>query len=152
VNVTRHHRTRTSTRRGQALAEFAIVAPLFFLVLFAVIDFGRYVYYVQVLNNAAREGARYAIVHGALALPPRTGPPDDPSGSRVITVVRNYATGIIGLTDPSVLDIDATWEDDLNVRGNWVTVEVTYSFNSVIPLVPLPAIPVKGASTLVINN
>ena len=102
----RNHRTGSKRRLGQALAEFAIVAPIFFLVLFAVIDFGRYVYYVQVLNNAAREGARYAIVHGALALPPRTGPPDDPSGSRVISVVRNYATGVIGLNDSSVLDIE----------------------------------------------
>ena len=148
----RNHRTGSKRRLGQALAEFAIVAPIFFLVLFAVIDFGRYVYYVQVLNNAAREGARYAIVHGALALPPRTGPPDDPSGSRVISVVRNYATGVIGLNDSSVLDIDASWEDDSNARGKKVTVEVTYSFGSVLPLVPLPPIPVKGESTLVINT
>jgi hypothetical protein len=33
-----------------------------------------------------------------------------------------------------------------------VTVEVTYAFRSAIPLVPLPPISVKGASTLVINN
>ena len=48
--------------------------PLFFFLLFAIIDFGRYVYYVQILNNAAREGARYAIVHGSDSLAP-SGPP-----------------------------------------------------------------------------
>jgi Flp pilus assembly protein TadG len=140
-----------SGRRGQALAEFALVAPLFFLVLFAVIDFGRYVYYVQVLNNAAREGTRYAIVHGERGIP-KTGPPQDPSGSRVIIVVRSYATGVIGANDAAVLDIDPSWDPPNNNRGTKVTVEVTYAFRSVIPLVPLPAIPVRGASTLVINN
>jgi Flp pilus assembly protein TadG len=50
--------SRKRRRRGQALVEFSLVAPMFFLLIFAIIDFGRYVYYVQILNNAAREGAR----------------------------------------------------------------------------------------------
>ncbi|HET9457880.1 MAG TPA: TadE/TadG family type IV pilus assembly protein [Candidatus Limnocylindrales bacterium] len=137
--------------RGQALAEFVIVAPIFFLLLFAIIDFGRYVYYVQILNNAAREGARYAIVHGADGIP-KTGPPHDPSGAAVIDVVRNYAIGVIGLEDATVLTIVPTWDPDNNNRGTKVTVEVTYDFHSVIPIVPIPAITVEGASTLVINN
>jgi TadE-like protein len=142
-------------RAGQALAEFAIVAPLFFLILFAIIDFGRYAYYVQVLNNAAREGARYAIVHGAASLSP-TGPPDDPSGADVIDVVRSYAVGVIGIDDPSVLAITPTWGTPPatpdNDRGTKVTVEIVYAFHSIIPIVPLPAISVKGESSLVINN
>ncbi len=144
-----------SRSRGQALVEFSIVAPLFFLLLFAIIDFGRYVYYVQILNNAAREGARYAIVHGAASLSP-TGPPNDPSGTAVIAVVRNYAIGVIGIDDPSMLTITPTWGTPPavpdNDRGTTVTVEVTYAFTSAIPLVPIPPVSVKGASTLVINN
>ena len=136
---------------GQALVEFALVAPIFFLLLFAMVDFGRYVYYVQVLNNAAREGARFAIVHGANSLL-RTGPPDDPSGTAVIGVVRDYAVGVIGREDASILLIVPTWDPASNNRGTKVTVEVTYRFHSVIPVVPIPAIPVKGESTLVVNN
>jgi Flp pilus assembly protein TadG len=49
-------RERRPRSRGQASSEFALVAPIFFLLLFGLIDFGRYVYYVQILNNAAREG------------------------------------------------------------------------------------------------
>ncbi len=136
-------------RRGQALVEFALVAPIFFLLLFAIIDFGRYVYYVQVLNNAAREGTRYAIVHGNLSVAP-TGPPGDPSGAAVKEVVRKYAVGVIG--DSTVLDIQPSWPDGDNVRESLVTVIVTYQFRSLIPLVPLPPIQIQGASTLVINN
>jgi Flp pilus assembly protein TadG len=141
--------------RGQALVEFVIVAPIFFLILFAIIDFGRYVYYVEILNNAAREGTRYAIVHGAESLSP-TGPPDDPSGAAVINVVREYAIGVIGTEDASVLTITPIWGTPPatpdNDRGTKMTVEVTYAFHSVIPIVSIPAISVKGASTLVINN
>jgi Flp pilus assembly protein TadG len=139
-----------SSTRAQALAEFAIVVPIFFLILFAIIDFGRYVYYTQILNNAAREGTRYAIVHGEHGLPP-TGPPNDASGADVIDVVRNYAIGVIGLEDTSVLDIQASWDPD-NTRDSQVTVTIAYEFHSVMPLIPIPPITVRGASTLVINN
>jgi Flp pilus assembly protein TadG len=47
-----------STRTGQALVEFALVLPIFFLLLFGLIDVGRYVYMNTVLSQAAREGAR----------------------------------------------------------------------------------------------
>ena len=50
---------------AQALVEFALVAPIFFLLLFAIIEGGRFMMYYQTLNNATREGARYAIVHGS---------------------------------------------------------------------------------------
>jgi Flp pilus assembly protein TadG len=147
---------------GQALAEFALVAPLFFLILFSIIDFGRYVYYVQILNNAAREGARYGIVHGANSLNP-SGPPQsgttsrDVPGANVIAVARNFAIGVIG--DSSVLTITPTWlaypfcvNPGTNAREDCVRVQVTYQFHSVIPLVPIPAIEITGESTLVINN
>src|SRR6476661_5015651 len=129
--------------RAQALVEFALVAPLFFLLIFAVIDFGRYVYYVQILNNAAREGARYAIVHGNNSLD-ATGPTSsDPSGSAVKTVVRQYAVGVIG--DSSVLVVTPTWNPStLNGRGTEVTVRVSYPFHSVIPVVPIPPVTING--------
>jgi len=137
--------------RAQALVEFALVAPLCFLLIFAVIDFGRYVYYVQILNNAAREGARYAIVHGSNSLNP-TGPTSsDPSGNAVKSVVRSYAVGVIG--DSTVLVVNPSWNPtSLNTRGTRVTVQVTYPFHSVIPVVPLPPVTINGESTLVINN
>ena len=54
--------------RGQALVEFALVFPMFFVLLVAIFDFGRIVWARNSLENAAREGARYAIVHGGSEL------------------------------------------------------------------------------------
>jgi len=149
--MNRRRGIRRAGSRAQALVEFALVAPLFFLLIFAVIDFGRYVYYVQILNNAAREGARYAIVHGSNSLNP-TGPTSsDPSGNAVKSVVRSYAVGVIG--DSTVLVVNPSWNPtSLNTRGTRVTVQVTYPFHSVIPVVPLPPVTINGESTLVINN
>jgi TadE-like protein len=144
-------------RRGQALVEFAVVAPLFFFMLFAIIDFGRYVYYVQILNNAAREGARYAIVNGDASFTPVGPAADDP---KVETVVKNYAVGVIG--SDAVFDIHSCWKkkEDCpdpaklpsNHRGQPVSVWVTYDFHPVIPLIPIPGITITGESTLVINH
>jgi len=65
--------------RGQALVEFALVFPLFLLLLMSIITFGLYVFYNQQLQNAAREGARYAAVHSSTAQTP-TGSWINPSG------------------------------------------------------------------------
>lgn len=42
--------------------EFALVAPLLFLLAFGIVDFGRAMFYQNEITNAAREGARVAIL------------------------------------------------------------------------------------------
>lgn len=44
------------------MVEFALMAPMLFLVLFGIIDFGRATFYSNEITNAAREGARVAIL------------------------------------------------------------------------------------------
>lgn len=58
---------RLHRRRGVALIEFAIVAVIFFMFLFAIIEYARLIFVRQVLINAAREGARYAVVNTTAA-------------------------------------------------------------------------------------
>ena len=53
---------RTGPSRGQALVEFALVIPIFLLLVFAIIDTSRYVYTGNALNEAAREAARQGTV------------------------------------------------------------------------------------------
>lgn len=45
-------------QRGAAAVEFAAVAPIFVLLLFGMLEFGRMVMVQQILTNATREGAR----------------------------------------------------------------------------------------------
>jgi hypothetical protein len=168
--MTRRRSRRSGTRSlaGQALVEFALVAPIFFLVLFSIIEFGRYVYNVEILNNAAREGARYAIVHGSTSLTPSGpmpgGAPNwwDPTGQKIKDVVTNNAVGVVGgagdvnvqviwgcqATDPC----GPPYESPDNARDNRVTVLVGYDFKTLVPVVPIPPIHITGASTVVINH
>ncbi len=51
-----------SDRRGATVVELAFVAPIFFLLIFAVVEFGRAVMVKQSLTEAARAGARTAAL------------------------------------------------------------------------------------------
>lgn len=52
---------------GQAMVEFALVLPIFMLILCGILDFGWMFYNQLSLDNACREGARYAVVHSDVA-------------------------------------------------------------------------------------
>jgi Flp pilus assembly protein TadG len=58
----RRWRARAASERGQALLETAFVLPIILLVSVSIFEFGRAYQTVQVLTNAAREGARVAIL------------------------------------------------------------------------------------------
>ena len=47
--------------RGQSMVEFAVLSPVFFLLLLGTIDLGRAVYIYNTISDAAREGTRAAI-------------------------------------------------------------------------------------------
>jgi hypothetical protein len=97
---------------GQALVEFSLIIPLFLTALFAIIDVGHVIWTQNVVASAAREGARYAIVHGgSTSNPCPVGPPHEdtiipaasstcpypsPSKQAIVDVVRNYAVGAGG--------------------------------------------------------
>ena len=53
------------TRRGAAAVEFAVVLPVFVILVFGMIEYGRMVMVQQVITNASREGARCAVLDGA---------------------------------------------------------------------------------------
>jgi len=56
-------RTRGKNRtRGQTLVEFALILPIFVLVLVGIFDFGRAVYAYNTISNASREAVRIGIV------------------------------------------------------------------------------------------
>jgi Flp pilus assembly protein TadG len=78
---------RNRSRRGQALVEFALVIPIFLLVLVAIFDLGRAVFAYNTLTNAAREGARIAIVN---------------QYKPTIVARAKQQTAIVELNDPSV--------------------------------------------------
>ena len=53
-----------SRSRGQGLVEFALVLPVFLVILIGMVDLGRAIWANNAVANAAREAARFASVHG----------------------------------------------------------------------------------------
>jgi Flp pilus assembly protein TadG len=75
----RPYRLFRKKRLAAAAVEFAVVAPVFLLLVFGMIEYGRMVMVYQVLTNASREGARASVLDGATT-------------SSVNTTVTNYLT------------------------------------------------------------
>jgi len=48
---------------GQSLVEFALICPVFVMMVMGVVDLGRVFYTYEALANASREGARYCALH-----------------------------------------------------------------------------------------
>ncbi|MGE3315220.1 MAG: TadE/TadG family type IV pilus assembly protein [Planctomycetaceae bacterium] len=57
-------RIKRNQRRGAVIVEMALTLPLFFMVVLGIVEFGRAMMVSQLLTNAAREGARLAILSG----------------------------------------------------------------------------------------
>ena len=53
--------------RGQALVEFALIIPVFALILFTLLDFGRVIYTQNTVEQAAREASRVATLEAVEA-------------------------------------------------------------------------------------
>src|ERR1700756_5356855 len=79
-------------QEGTILLEFSISVWMLLLVVFLIFEFCMTVYTYSVLSDAAREGVRYAVVHGtdsASCSGPSSG--CDSTGSAVTAVVNGYA-------------------------------------------------------------
>jgi hypothetical protein len=113
---------RRSHRRGQAMAEFALVLPLLLLLLVGAIDFGRVFMTWVSLNNATRVAANYAAAY-----------PDGPwgPGSEYDTVVRRDAAGL-GCALPATLPAPSFAEG--TKLGDDARVRLTCSFSLITPL------------------
>ena len=154
--------------RGQSLVEFALLLPLMLLIITGLFDTARAVWEENTLAYAAREGTRFAIVHGSTGQGPlpdgwTTGAadPTDPSDhviGYVGAVVRQAALGVPNVTvvvtypDTYAGTSPAVHCADRNCR---VAVEAS------APFVPLPSqyllngafqITLRGGSQLVIQR
>ena len=88
---------RASARRGEgaaSLVEFAIAAPLFLVLLFLILDFGKAIYVQNTIDSAAREGARAAVVLLS------AGGAGEPKSSDVERAVKNHSSDV-SLANPS---------------------------------------------------
>lgn len=88
-------------RHGQSLVEFAMVVPLFFLLVFGITDFGRLFYIHETLQHALREAGRFAVTGQNLTV----GTNVYSRVESIRAVAQKYAVGLI--KDPSKIVISS---------------------------------------------
>ena len=132
---------RVSCDEGQSLVEFGIVAFLLVMLLLGVIEIGRMVLVYTAVANAARAGARYAIVHGSDNLA---------TTAQIQTVVKNFLSTAPVDTTRAGITIDVNYPA-CNTPGCKVTVTATYPYDPLISYFPWPAINLRSTSQGVIT-
>lgn len=159
ANPSIRHRSLTARergrRRGQGLVEFALVLPIFLLLIFGVIDGGRYVYVNSTLSNAAREGARLGSVEASWrgsADPScgNAGGPVCPASNAIliqhITAAANRQMAPFGAVDNVYLRCVAAngtpptgrWTGATctsNASGGFLSIRVTFTWSAMTPMV-----------------
>lgn len=118
-------------QRGSALIETAITIPIVLLISVGIFEFGRAYQTWQVLTNAAREGARVAVINGT-------------TDQRVTDTVRNYlSSGRI--TSPGSASITITRNVVINGTDTASRITINYPFNFIV-LNPVARLVVRNAN------
>lgn len=100
---------------GQGIVEFALVVPVLVLIIFGILESGRFLDVWLVATNAAREGARTGAVHATpseITAAVWAAAPTLSPGSTTIEIVNAQGTS-----------------------GTPITVRVRHSFLFVVPLI-----------------
>jgi Flp pilus assembly protein TadG len=127
---------------GSALMEFALIAPVLFLLFAGIVQFGFIINAKVIVNSASYEGARAATMS------------NDPESGATQAVLDYASTSIPGW------DLDGRLEIETNNSGNnpgdEVTVKVTYDvpvfFSNIISLPDSSKMSVYGESTMQIEE
>ncbi len=120
-------------KSGQSLVEFALVAPLFFLLVFGVIDFGRLFFTQATLQHALREAGRYAVTGNKL---PGTNPETSQPYTRVESIKQIAKQAAMGLDVSSVsVSSQSGGAGSAGAPGDYVTVSITYTLKLITPII-----------------
>lgn len=139
--------SRPRRRTGAVALETGLVLIWFLTFIFAIFEYSRFVMDRGLLNNAAREGCRYALANNTSST----------LSADVTTLVTNYMSGQQSNFTGFSVSVSGTSSGTLTTVSNLepgdmvtVTVSGTYKFMNIIPLVSLPtSLSVSSAVTMV---
>jgi Flp pilus assembly protein TadG len=136
VSAIGHRSGRWSDERGAELLEFALIGPIFLMMLLGLFQGGLVVWQHNMVSRLAQEGARWASVRGSGSATPATG-------AQVQAYVQNRAPGMnVTVTttsvNPATKACTATAVNPSSLsRGDGVCVRVTSPFSAFMRIVPI---------------
>lgn len=133
-------------QRGAALLETAITLPIILLISVGIFEFGRAFQTWQVLTNAAREGARVAVIGGT-------------TQAQIRAAVRDYAKiGNLTVADNQIaIDQGVALGESGEWQGSKITVSLGFEFMMLGPIAQLVSsnptgAPITMTATAVMRN
>ncbi len=127
---------RRTREGGQSLVEFALILPIFMVLVLGLFDGARAVWNYNTLAEAAREGSRYAIVNSGAA------------ASDIEGVVRDHGSGL----NQASLSVTVTPSSAPRDVGSTVEVRAEYDFDPLFAIVGLPSITMSSTSRMTIQH
>jgi hypothetical protein len=144
-----------SGERGTAVVEFALIAPLLFLLIGGIIDFARALNYYNDLTQLAGQGARAAIV---AANPDGTGPSTATSVQCQLVKIYTTSPELRGSTSSDGIQVQILDPNNpaaatvMPIAGQPLQVQTSFNFNFIVPLVkiaiPGPFLHLSTSSTM----
>jgi len=161
---------------GATLVEMALATTILFALLFGVFEISLASYTYHYISDAAREGARWAMVRGSNCYQDMPWAPSSFKCGATTDQISDYvkSLGYPGI-DSRNMTVTTTWHaahhvttsdppsttwdsddcgdtDPCKVPGNEVQVTVTYNFPLSIPFWKSETIPISSTSTMVISQ
>jgi Flp pilus assembly protein TadG len=120
-------KTFKQDEKGATLVEYAIGASVVIMSVFGVLEFGRALWAHNALCDAARRGARYAVLH-----------PKNDDGVKNVVVYDDPNGGTQPLLpEMTTANVIVTYSDNFSVNAGTATVTITgYNFKFVLPFLP----------------
>jgi Flp pilus assembly protein TadG len=160
-----------SRRRGATAVETAVVILITLMFIFGIVEYGRLLFFFHAADNAAREGARYAVVHtgdGTTAGTPTDVPVFNADGTfksgpgnTTVDAVVTYTLGTqkTMMTGYNISVFNAAPATGLPIAGNWydapfggsIGVKVTGTYRFILPTLlgfSAPTMPINIQSVM----
>lgn len=137
---------RRKTRRGATLVEMSIVLMLAMTVIMAILEYGRYIMVRQLVDNAARSGARMAAVSTNNQ---NLSPVTSLVNQQLAGQVSNHTTDVYWC-DGSTGASKGTWY--LAPYGEGIAVKVTTSYTPMVPTFGILPSPMTITSTSIMRS
>lgn len=127
---------------GQTMVEFALVASVFLLLIFAIIQVALTVYNYNTVCSVARETARYAMVHSPASANPATN-------TQIRQVAINNAVGL----DPTQLTVTVTWPADANLPlQKDAQIGISYQYQLNVPFLKPVSLTLASSSQMLVSQ
>jgi Flp pilus assembly protein TadG len=142
-----HDRLISRREEGQALVETALVLPTMLgLILGMIVMFVAF-YTHEYISELAREGTRYAVVHGS-SCTTSAGASCTQTASQISTFVAGIGLPNLGGGTMSASNVTTTFPDGDQVPPHRVKIVVSYSFPYKIPFVENNTLSMSSTSVM----